>query len=79
MKTKTETVRELVLEGKLEKALKIAKDFKKTYNITMEELSTLKLGWECLKRPDIYIQLNKDVDLEVKKALEILVRIYGGK
>lgn len=76
---KVERVKELVKEGKLDKALSIVKNFKREIGITKEELKQLKLSYECLTYPNFYKQLDKDIDLEIMRGYEILERVYGEK
>ena len=77
MITKTEQVKDLVQKGDITKALRIAKDFRKTYNITAEEIGKLRSGWDALQNPEFYKQIGKDVDLIVKEAIDILNKVYG--
>lgn len=79
MKMKTEDVQKLVVEGKLEEALKIAGKFKRTFSISKEDLEIIRTGYECLIRKDFYKQLYNDIDKRIEKAKEVLVKVYGGK
>lgn len=74
---KVERVKELVKEGKLDKALSIVKNFKREIGITKEELKQVVIAYECLNYPEFYKQLNKNIEEEVNKGYEILKRVYG--
>lgn len=74
---KTDVVRNLVKEGNLEKALRIAGKFKREIGLTKEELNQIQLGYSCLNNPEFYKQLNKDVEKEISKAYKVLSEVYS--
>ena len=76
MVTKTDTVRELVLNGEYKKALSIAKGFQFG---TKENLSKITLAYECMVHSRFYEQIGKDPAKAISEGIEILKILYGEK
>ena len=73
MQTKTERVRELVRNGELLPALRIAKDFR----MLGDHRVTIQQGWAAYTNPSFYRGLRRDPDQMVCTALSALLELYG--
>lgn len=73
---KSDKVRQLVAAGEYKKALRIAKEFR--LGIDPADKEAMRLGYECMISPDFYRQIGKDVDTEIQRGIDVLIRIYGG-
>ncbi len=74
---KTEMVRQLVREKNYKKALRIAKGFR--IGISEEQRKSMTMAYECMIYPDLYRQLGKDIEQEVRKGIAVVSRLYGEK
>lgn len=74
MQTKKSIVESCVDSGDYKRALSICKEW--ILPISREESSILRRGYECMHYPDFYRQLGYNPEEEVKKAIEILIKIY---
>lgn len=72
---KSDEVRRLVAAGEYRKALGIAKDFR--LGIGQEERNAMRLAYECMVWPDFYRQVGRDVEIEIKVGVAVLVKLYG--
>lgn len=72
---KSDEVRRLVAAGEYRKALGIAKDFR--LGIGQEERNAMCLAYECMVWPDFYRQVGRDVEIEIKVGVAVLVKLYG--
>lgn len=75
MKTKSDTVRELVAEGKYKEALAIVHNFK--LGFTKEQKLTLKRAQESAWNPAFYQKLGFNSEDLMTQASTILKTIYG--
>jgi hypothetical protein len=75
LEKKSDIVRRLVAGGEYKKALKIAKDFR--LGIVKADSDAMKLGWECIQRPDFYRQININVDAAKANAIDTVCKLYG--
>lgn len=72
---KSDLVRRLVREGDYKNALRIASNFK--LGISKADQDTMKVGYECMIWPDFYHSIRVDVAEAIRKAVEVVTRIYG--
>ncbi len=72
---KSDAVRRLVAAGEYKKALRIAKEFR--LGIDPADKEAMRLGYECMVSPEFYRQIGKDVSAEIKRGVDVLIRIYG--
>ena len=71
MKTKKQTVIDLVAVKKYKEALRIAKGF--LHEFTKEQRETLSIAYECLAgKENFYQQLGKDTIKIVEDAIELI-------
>lgn len=75
--SKTDKVRELLIDKNYIKALHIAKEFR--LGISIEDSSKLKLAYECLVHKAFYEQLGKDTAVAVTEGIQVLKALYGQK
>ena len=73
MITKTDQVKQLVREKKYKKALRIAKGFR--IGVTAAERDMMSRAYECLLYPDFYKSIGKEVNDEIEKGINVLIRI----
>ena len=70
---KTEQVRELIKQGELTKALRIAKGFK--INVTKEQRDAMTRGYECIVNPRFYKSIGTDIDKAIADGIAVLNEI----
>jgi len=74
--SKTDTVRELVVNGNYKKALSIVKGFRRS--IAKEDLGKMALAYECMtKNVGFYEQLGTDTTKAIADGITILTALYG--
>lgn len=71
--TKTEIVKQYILENKIKEALWMAKDFR--IGITKEQRSTMARAYECIVHPDFYRSIGKNLDECIKAGRKVLSEI----
>jgi hypothetical protein len=69
MVTKTQLAVKAFQEGKVKKALAIAKSFRA--GLTKEEHKQIVCAYECLIHPEFYKQIGKDPATEIAAGIEI--------
>ena len=74
IESKNSLVRKLVSQGEYKQALQICKEW--NYKDPSHR-DKLRLGYECLMRPDFYKQIGKDPDYHYKESIIILHEVYG--
>ena len=72
---KSDFVRRMVAEGNWKSALRVASDFK--LDISPEDHSAMKRGYECLVHPAFYQSIRTDVPKSIDKAIQTVQRLYG--
>ena len=72
---KSDFVRRMVAEGNWKAALRVASDF--MLDISPEDHSTMKRGYEAMIWPEFYKQLRIDVPKSIDKAIQTVQRLYG--
>jgi len=73
-KTHREKARMFLKKGDFKKALKLAKTFDITYN--KEEVGILEIAYEIFSnRGSFYKQIGIDIELNKKKAIQLLERL----
>lgn len=75
MESKTDTVKRLVANGEFQKALSLAKTFKRWK--TIADKKAIQLASEIKANAGFYRQIGKDIDAEFNKGVDVLVREYG--
>ena len=75
MERKSDIVRSLVASGKYRPALKIAKGFR--LGISRDDSDQMTRGYECMVHPGFYGQLGYDEDDEIRKGIQVVLRLYG--
>ena len=73
--SRSDAVRELIVDGDYKKALHIAKGFR--LGIGIEYISKIKLAYECLVHKGFYEQIGTDTAAAVDDGIQILKSIYG--
>lgn len=74
---KSDVVRRLVRERDYRSALRIAKDFR--LGIGKEDRDAMRLAYECMVNPGFYRQLGRDPAAEIKRGVDVLIRLYGSE
>ena len=72
---KSELVRELVKQGDMKAALRIAKEFR--LGITEEQTRKMRSAYECMLYPRFYEQIGKNVAEEIEQGTAVLQALYG--
>ena len=75
MITKSDTVRELVLNGDYKRALNIARGFRR--GIGKEDSSKMALAYECLAHTVFYEQLGTNTAEAIAEGIQVLIALYG--
>ena len=75
MVSKSDIVRGLVASGDYKKALSIVKGFR--FGIAKEDLSKMKLAYECLVHTGFYEQLGTDTVTAIAEGIQVLNALYG--
>lgn len=75
MITKTEKVKALVAQGEYQKALSIARTFRRWKS--KADQSAIQLASEIKANANFYKQLGKDIEAEFQKGVDVLIREYG--
>lgn len=70
---KTDQVRELIENGELTKALRIAKGFR--INVTEAQRDAMTRGYECMVNPRFYKSIETDIDEAIAIGLETMRQI----
>ncbi len=73
--TKTEKLKNLILNNEMTKALSLAKTFRIWDN--KEDKEMVILAHECNQNPDFYRQIGKDIDASIEAGENVLRRIYS--
>jgi hypothetical protein len=73
LKTKSESVKDLLTQGNFNEALRQAKSFK--LGLTKAEKSTLKRGYECIDNASFYAQLGLVPSVCIAEAVIVLCRL----
>lgn len=72
----TQRVRMCFKAGDLKGALRITSGWRASSVVSREQLRDLKLGYECLVRPEFYRSLGRDVDMAVEKAKQTVLAVF---
>lgn len=70
---KTDQVRELIKQGELTKALRIAKGFR--INVTAAQRDAMTRGYECIVNPRFYKSIGTDIDKAIADGIAVLNEI----
>ena len=73
----TDIVRNLVSQKRYKSALRYAKKFR--LGVTEEEQEQMTRAFECMCFPSFYESIEMNVEEEIEKGVDILVRLYGSK
>lgn len=73
----TDIVRSLVRENRYKSALRYAKGFR--LGVTEEEREQMTRAYECMVHPTFYESIDMDIEDEIQKGIDIIVRLYGDK
>jgi hypothetical protein len=73
--SRSDIVRELIVNGDYKKALHIAKGFR--LGIDIEDISKIKLAYECLVHKGFYEQIGTDTTTAITEGIQILISLYG--
>lgn len=77
METKRAMVIRLLKEEKYKEAMKIAKGFK--IELNKEERDIVTRGYESYTNPRFYKSLGQNIEENIRKAIEVLLKIYKGE
>ena len=75
MINKSDTVRGLIINGEIKKALGIAKGF--ALGISKEDSTKMSLAYECMIYERFYKQLGTDTETAITEGINILLDLYG--
>lgn len=70
---KTETVKMLIEQGEVVKALRIAKNFR--INVTASQRDAMTRGYECMVNPRFYRSIGTDIDEAIEAGIETMKQI----
>ena len=75
LEKKSDTVKRLLVDGNHRKALGIARNFR--FGVSKDESHQMKLAYECIAYRGFYEQLGKNPDEEIKKGIDVLLKLFG--